>query len=116
MKKLLICLFIFSTFTVSAFAADAVASPGLPEWINGVFAFLASIPKVGPVLSSALLWIGAIASFFTALTVFARAILVIPMVAAHVSKSQEWVSKIDSLSTKVSYWLDQFSILNAKKK
>jgi hypothetical protein len=104
-------------FSTGGFAQEVVAQPSfqLPSWTNQVLAFLTSIPKVGPILEVAFVWIGSIAALFTALAVFARSVLAIPLVMAKFAGAQELAEKIEAISKKVNYYLDQLSIFNAKK-
>ena len=109
------CLFLIVAMGVAR--ADEVATvPAIPEWAGQVLMFIASIPKVGPVFEIVLLWVGSLAAFFTALTVFARAVLGIPMVVAKFAGAKELSDKIEAIYKKVSYYLDFLSIFNANKK
>lgn len=115
MKKFLLFA-ILSMLSFSVFAqAAAPTVAALPDWVVSVLTFLTAIPKVGPVLGNILVYIGVVGSVFTALAICARAVLAVPMIAAKISNSADWIAKIDSISTKVKYYLDQLSLFNAKK-
>lgn len=103
----------FSVLASDTQSASAIAIS--PELINSLMLFLYSIPKVGPLLTTILSWIGLIASVFTALSVCATTILKIPQLMAIYSGADDLAKKIDEISKKVKFYLDYLSVFNAKK-
>lgn len=103
----------FSVLAVEPQKANAMVLS--PELINSLMLFVYSIPKVGPVLTSVLSWVGLIASVFTALSVCATTILKIPQLVAVYSGADDMAKKIDEISKKVKFYLDYMSVFNAKK-
>lgn len=113
---LLIITILVMSFSVLASEPQKVSAVTIsPELINSLMLFLYSIPKVGPVLTSILSWVGLIASVFTAMSVCATTILKIPQLVALYSGADELAKKIDEISKKVKYYLDYLSVFNAKK-
>lgn len=101
-----------------AHAADApvIAVSVLPSFVDQLLSFLVTIPKVGPILQTVLIYVGSVAALFTALTLFVKSVLAIPVVITRFAGAKELSDKIDSFSKKIEYYLDILSIFNAKQK
>lgn len=121
MKKLLsvLALFGFAVLGFSALAQDASAvvtpPPGL-DWLGNLVEWLSTIPKVGPILTMVLKYVGAAAAVFTALSLSASAILKVPELVARWSGANSLADKIEVIHAKVKPWLDYLSIFNAKRR
>lgn len=101
-------------FAVCAFAADPAPVPGF-DWVGPILAFLATIPKVGPILAIIFGIVGGVATLMTAVSVFVQTVLAIPVLVLHWAGATAVAAKIKSFSEMIMPWLKWFSMFNVQK-
>lgn len=115
--KLFLLLIMSLLLCLAAFPAMAQdAAQVAPVWLGGVVAFLMGIPSVGPILVKILSVIGIVCAFFTALSTFLQAVLIIPEIGLKIAGAKGLSEKIKSFSDKVLPILKYLSIYNVQKK
>lgn len=112
-------LFLISLLLLAAttgIAQDVVDVATTPSWIIDLTMFLNQLPGVGPYLTLAFDWVGALAVITTAV---AGAAVLSLHALGKVLKSRgldEKADKLEKLANPVLYWLKYASLLNAQKK
>ena len=109
------------------FAAD---NPEIPAWVGMIIEYLKTIPKVGPILVTVIKFIAIGAGLATSLVIFVRStvaslvlllkgssmLLVWAKAPLLAGKIEALMLKINPIIDKIIYYLEFFSVFNAKKK
>jgi uncharacterized membrane protein len=114
MKKMILVLGLLSS---AILLADTPAVPAPPtEWLKPVLDFITQLPVVGPYLTSAVMWIGALAAVLTALTTAFSGIVLGLAKVMNTTGLQHAADALTAFHDKVWPWLAYFSIYNAPPK
>ena len=106
----------FLTSTGLVYAQADVPVNEAPAWLLEFLTYIATIPKVGPILVEVAKWLGVLASVFTALSISITAILKIPEIVARWSGASDFADKLKAFHDKIQPWLKYLSIFNVQKK
>lgn len=107
---------LFLTCSGFAYAQDGAPVNEAPAWLLDFLTYIATIPKVGPILVEIAKWLGVLASVFTALSLALTVILKIPEITARWAGASEFADKIKAFHDKIQPWLKYLSIFNVQKK
>ena len=137
MKKLLLSLMLLFTalFTVESLGFDAFAqdvvkeevqvekaadlSSGevdVPGWVIQVFAFMESVPVVGPYIGKVLVYSGVVASILTVLSTLLMGLSGVLMKLGDREKSPKWIRKAKKYVDIVKDVVMELSVFNKQKK
>ena len=87
-----------------------------PVWLEKVMDTASAVPVVGPVVVTALKWLGVLSSVLTALVTAILAIAMALQKLLPLTKLADLTIKVEAfMNGPIMYWLKFFSIYNAKK-
>ena len=118
MKKVLFVMVALMLPTM-AFAADAMI-PVLPDWIEGLLAFIGSIPAVGPILAEVVKYAGILAGALTAASALLLGVsAALAPLAAQFDKEGKIAKALNAANAfiaKILPWAQYLSMFNVQKK
>ena len=98
----------------SQVAVSAPAAP--PQWAQDLMVTAEKLPVIGPILDKALLYLGIIGSILTMLVAFLLGILTVLENAFSWSGLMTAAAAVGNFKNgKIMYWIQFFSMFNAKK-
>jgi hypothetical protein len=114
MKKVLFFLLLLVPVVAMAQTTEDIWQA--PAWLEKGMAYIVSVPKVGPVFETILLWLGAVSSL---LTVLSTAFVGVGKSLVFVLKSvklQEASAVVEKYGKKIAPYLKYLSSYNVQKK